>query len=497
MDLMMLTDAELIALGCRLNGGTFGRDAARMTKLQKVAHIRDRARELHPGNDKDVTNRMALSVLDGRRGAPDASRYAGEGTGEPDGAPAPEIELPDGSRMEAPEPEPTNHFKLDASDEPDGSSQTDEDQKDEDDSEPQDASEAPGDAEPATQGGTSPKGTQGPKADALEARVREIIDEQLGAATDETAEAVAEAVESRLGDAVAALRKEMGERAPREIALKLPDLPAVSLAGKHPVFPKLLALLALPEEIRQPIMLVGPAGSGKSHVCHQVADAFELAFGALSLSADMTRGAIEGRVMPLGEGRYVASEFIRLYESGGVYLFDEIDAAASEVLVTINAALANGGAHVEARALSGLDTYVPRHANTRILAAANTFGTGPTAQYVGRSQMDAATLDRFIILYMDYDPALSAQIMGVPEPAATPWLPAQRTDVQLREVLTMAYEWFKGIQARVQETGIRRVASQRGFLRMRALLAAGFGYEEMQDVILAGWGDDEKAQVTA
>lgn len=43
MDLATLTDRQLVELGCELNNGTFGRDPARMNKLDKMAYIRDLA----------------------------------------------------------------------------------------------------------------------------------------------------------------------------------------------------------------------------------------------------------------------------------------------------------------------------------------------------------------------------------------------------------------------------------------------------------------------
>ena len=43
------------------------------------------------------------------------------------------------------------------------------------------------------------------------------------------------------------------------------------------------------------------------------------------------------------------------------------------------------------------------HENFRVVAAANTFGTGASYEYTGRTQLDAATLDRFAPIYIDYD----------------------------------------------------------------------------------------------
>jgi hypothetical protein len=45
-----------------------------------------------------------------------------------------------------------------------------------------------------------------------------------------------------------------------------------------------------------------------------------------------------------------------------------------------------------------------------VCAAANTYGTGADALYVGRNQLDAATLDRFYVVEMDYDRKLEAKL---------------------------------------------------------------------------------------
>ncbi len=43
------------------------------------------------------------------------------------------------------------------------------------------------------------------------------------------------------------------------------------------------------------------------------------------------------------------------------------------------------------------------HENFRVIAAGNTFGNGADYDYVGRSQLDAASLDRFAMIRIDYD----------------------------------------------------------------------------------------------
>src|SRR5262249_40226256 len=156
---------------------------------------------------------------------------------------------------------------------------------------------------------------------------------------------------------------------------------------------------------RRNVLLVGPAGSGKTHLAKQVAQALGLDFAHISCSAGMSEGQLLGRLVPTGEaGRfeYLRSEVVRCYEEGGVFLFDEIAAADSNTLLVINSALANGQMCVPNRPHNPVAV---KHPDFVCMAAANTFGTGADRQYVGRNQLDESTLDRFRIgqIEMDYD----------------------------------------------------------------------------------------------
>ena len=55
--------------------------------------------------------------------------------------------------------------------------------------------------------------------------------------------------------------------------------------------------------------------------------------------------------------------------------------------------------------------YTEAHPNFRIIAAANTWGNGANRMYCGRSELDSASLDRFIQIYFDYDPKIEKSII--------------------------------------------------------------------------------------
>lgn len=153
--------------------------------------------------------------------------------------------------------------------------------------------------------------------------------------------------------------------------------------------------LVLYSKLGMNILLVGPAGCGKSTSAKQLSEILGLQFGATCLTAGASETWLFGRQTPNG---FVEGAFSKLYREGGVFLADEIDAADPNLLLSINTALANG---ILFNPISGKS--FERHKDFIFLGAANTFGLGADDKYTGRMRLDAATLDRFIIIDVDYD----------------------------------------------------------------------------------------------
>lgn len=262
----------------------------------------------------------------------------------------------------------------------------------------------------------------------------------------------------------------------------------VKVTGQHPLFEKVLRLVAAGVNV----LLVGPAGCGKTHLAEQVAAALGRSFGALSLTAGTTESALTGRLLPSGEGGrfgYFASPFVRLYEGGGVFLFDELDAADPNMLLIVNSALANGHIEIEARAVDGLATRIARHAECCLLGAANTFGTGASAQYVGRGALDAATVDRWYVIEMTYDPMFEASLFGGSTNALPVWTAAP--EASLAADVKALGDWVLALRAKAGQGGLRRIVSSR--MIQKAVLArrAGVAVAEVKADLLAGWSEDE------
>ena len=147
--------------------------------------------------------------------------------------------------------------------------------------------------------------------------------------------------------------------------------------------------------------LYGPAGSGKNHVCEQIARELGLEFYYQNSITDEYKliGFIDG------SGKYHETEFYRAFTRGGVFMLDEMDASCPDTLVTLNAALANG-----------YFTFpcgrVKMHPDFHCIAAGNTCGRGATEEYSGRSVLDAASLNRFMPVEFGYDCNIEKKLAG-------------------------------------------------------------------------------------
>jgi hypothetical protein len=200
---------------------------------------------------------------------------------------------------------------------------------------------------------------------------------------------------------VAGLENDRGEPTPKPVE-KPPVSPVITTEGKiqHAYFEALLRIV----KARRNSWLCGPAGSGKTTSAHEVATLLGLKFYAKSVGPQVTESSLIGYTD--ANGKTVRTQLRESFEHGGVFLLDEVDAASPAVLVVINALLANGVA-------SFPDAVVEKHSDFVLIAGANTIGLGADRQYVGRQQIDAATLDRFVLLDWPYDPRIEAAAAGV------------------------------------------------------------------------------------
>lgn len=201
-----------------------------------------------------------------------------------------------------------------------------------------------------------------------------------------------------------------------------------------------------------PVMLIGPTGSGKSLCAGQVAK-------ALNLPMYYTNNASEEYKL-LGftdaHGKYKETQFYKAFKNGGLFFLDEIDNSHPSALLSLNSAIGatnNGGIYMAFED----GEYTEAHPNFRIIAAANTWGNGANRMYCGRSELDSASLDRFIQVYFDYDPKIEKAVIDDDE--------------------LVHYFWnFRRI---ISDCGIRHTVTTRNIDYARRLKEAGFSTEEI------------------
>lgn len=141
-----------------------------------------------------------------------------------------------------------------------------------------------------------------------------------------------------------------------------------------------------------PVYLAGPAGSGKNHTVEQICR--ELGWDFYFSNSVQQEYKLTGFID--AGGKYHDTEFFKACTSDNdcVFFLDEMDASIPEVLVLLNAAIANGYFEFPCGRVE-LE-------HVHFVAAGNTVGSGADEVYTGRMVLDQATLDRFAIIEFDY-----------------------------------------------------------------------------------------------
>ncbi|MFI5609924.1 AAA family ATPase [Amycolatopsis sp. NPDC051903] len=194
------------------------------------------------------------------------------------------------------------------------------------------------------------------------------------------------------------VEKLLAKFSPTVVSVVLPEGKKVELAeDTHAVLPELLLAL----HARCHVLLVGPAGTGKSMLARHAASALGLEFQALSLGPTTPMSKVFGYYD--ANGQYHDTPFRRAFQHGGVMLLDELDNGHPGLLAELNQALALG-------VCAFADGMVTAHPDFRMVATGNTYGTGGDRQYVGRQTLDSATLDRFVVIDVPIDEGLEERI---------------------------------------------------------------------------------------
>lgn len=263
------------------------------------------------------------------------------------------------------------------------------------------------------------------------------------------------------------LKKYINAEVKKAIALVPPKVIELHVDGKktrtidglhHYAFEKVLKCISA----KCNVMLVGPAGSGKTTCVDKAAQAIGLKFFAMSVGLQTSKVEFMGYMDAIGS--YVRTLFREAYENGGVFLIDEIDAGNPGIMTIVNAALANG-------VCAFPDKMINKHANFICCAAANTYGKGADRMYVGRNQLDAATLDRFVKLDFDYDEVLESKLA-----TNASW-----------------FQLIRDIRKATMDKKLRVLVTPRATLYGCALLEQGLNFWEVLELVLFnGCSEEEK-----
>ena len=232
--------------------------------------------------------------------------------------------------------------------------------------------------------------------------------------------------------------------------------------------------------------LVGPAGTGKSTLAmlacarifgiesvHDVLKSgkfAQISFSPDTLSCDMI-GFTDVH------GKYHETDIVRVFREGGVILFDEMDNADASILVKLNTMIANG-------VIPTPDGVVEKHPDTYFVGTANTYLKGGDSMYVGRSRLDAATIDRWAMakIEVQYNTALEDAILkqsGIPAPVAV-----EITDV------------CRKIRDAISEAAMKMVCSTRFIEDAAKLLKAGYSVPQIVNIYLLGADQAAKRNIT-
>lgn len=208
-----------------------------------------------------------------------------------------------------------------------------------------------------------------------------------------------------------------------------------------------------------PVYLVGEAGTGKNYTLQKIAEDLNLEFyftNSVQQEYKIT-GFIDAG------GKYHETEFYKAFTQGGLFFLDEIDASIPEVLVLLNAAIAN-------RYFEFPNGRVDAHKDFRVVSAGNTVGSGANELYNGRLVLDAATLDRFVIIEFDYD---------------------KNVELSLAQGDESLVNFVRSLRDFCKQTGIRATFSYRCIITITKLKSAGMDLKTILKIaVLKGLDND-------
>ena len=234
------------------------------------------------------------------------------------------------------------------------------------------------------------------------------------------------------------IREEIEEK-----EVKIPEVKKIEIPEgeiRHEQYDTIKACL----ECNIPVYLAGPAGTGKNYTVEQIAK--ELGWNFYFSNSVQQEHKLTGFID--AGGNFHETEFYKACtdENDCVFFLDEMDASIPEVLVLLNAAIANG--------YFVFPTGKVELKKVHFVAAGNTVGSGADDQYTGRMVLDQATMDRFAIIEMNYD---------------------RRVELKIAEGNEELVEFVHQLRDKAEQIGIRATFSYRCIAMVTKLEKTGLG----------------------
>ena len=216
-----------------------------------------------------------------------------------------------------------------------------------------------------------------------------------------------------------------------------------------------------------PVLMNGPAGTGKGFIARNVAKSI----GAVFFEVNAVQNFYDLTGFMDANSNYVKTPFYdacKCVAEGGkaVFLFDEMDCSNAETLKIFNEAL-------EAREFTFPNNEHLEFGDLVILAACNTLGTGSDEMYCGE-QLDASTLDRFSLVRVDYNRKIELSI------------------AKGDEELVNFYDMFR---KQTEKNGIKFVCSYRSLKRIVAMRTVLPLKKVMKECFIKSMSEDDLLSV--
>ena len=170
---------------------------------------------------------------------------------------------------------------------------------------------------------------------------------------------------------------------------------------------------------KQKVLLVGPAGTGKSTLVKDAWSGVAKSLGLeptesmqyIACSGGLSEAHLLGKMDANGD--YHDGLVVDKFENGGINLFDESDGFDPNVALITHAMTDNQGFIALPNRTD--EPMAFKHDNYYHAEVANTWGDGMDFSYSGRMQQDSAKLDRFgdVKIWVDYDRNLEQNLVGV------------------------------------------------------------------------------------